>query len=557
MKSANNPSGAGLRGWIQGPSVKVMAILLAALLIINAAAVWGIVSSRRSAESLALQELRLQTLAHARSIEAVLSSRRGDFIFLSQSSPLAEAPSAVSHRDLISRRWGRLDIEGSLLLFIAAHPEVDLLVIRNSRQQPLVVAGRRKEAPVLLPVGDFTNPTAPRDGLLVGSWPLGSSTGERGSLEAVLDVADLLKIAAPGMGPQFALVQRENGQRSESGGQGTVEVSTPVSDEGWPTPVRWELICRQNPSRLVESVTSLANRYRATVIVNLVVMSVAVLLGTVVFQQIRRSAALQAENQQQARVRELERQVMHNERLASVGRLAAGIAHEINNPLEGMSNYLGLLETDLCSNRTEGNLEMVVRVREGLDRVAGIIRQVLTFSDPGTVPHAPVDLNEILDETIRFVRSNPSFRQIAVSFRSPQGEIRILGNRVTLGQLFLNLLMNACQVQADGGQIEVATMQDNEKAIVLVADCGPGFPPDVLPRIFEPFYSTRGSTGLGLSVCHGIVSEHRGRIQATNRPEGGAIFCIEFPLYRQDRPENAEILPGGAEDTRNAQPALE
>ena len=537
--------------------MKVMVILLAALLIINAAAVWGIVSSRRSAESLAVQELRLQTLAHARSLEAVLSSRRGDFIFLSQSSPLADAPSALFSRDLISRRWGRLDIEGSLLLFIAAHPEVDLLVIRNSRQQPLVVAGRKKEAPVLLPVGDFTDPAAPRDGILVGSWPLGSSTGARGTLEAVLDVADLLKIAAPGMGPQFALVQRESGKHSESGGQSTMEVSTPVSDEGWPTPVRWKLICRQNPSRLVESVTSLADRYRATVIVNLVVMSVALLLGTVVFQQIRRSAALQAENQQQARVRELERQVMHNERLASVGRLAAGIAHEINNPLEGMSNYLGLLETDLGSNRTEGNLEMVERVREGLDRVAGIIRQVLTFSDPGTVPHAPVDLNEILDETIRFVRSNPSFRQIVVSFRSPEGEIRILGNRVTLGQLFLNLLMNACQVQADGGQIEVATMQDNEKAIVLVADCGPGIPPDALQRIFEPFYSTRGSTGLGLSVCHGIVSEHRGRIQATNRPEGGAIFCIEFPLFRRDMSENAGTPSVGAEDTCNAQPALD
>ncbi len=555
MKSGKALSGARLRRWIQGPSVKVMAILLAALLIINAAAVWGIVSSRRSAESLALQDLQLQTLAHARALEAVLSSRRGDFIFLSQSSPLADAPSSLANRDPVSRRWGRLDIEGSLLLFIAAHPEVDLLVIRDSHLEPLLVAGRRNEAPALLPAKDYVQPAGPRDGYLVGSWPLGSLGGDRGRLEAVLDVADLLKIAAPGIGPQFALVQEETKSAAGSSGQSAVVVSTPVSDEGWPSPVRWALVCRQNPNRLVESVTSLADRYRATVIVNLVVMSVAVLLGLLAFQQIRRSAALEAENQQQARVRELERQVTHNERLASVGRLAAGIAHEINNPLEGMSNYLGLLEADLAANRTEGSVDMVLRVREGLDRVAGIIGQVLTFSDPGAVPHAPVDLNEILEETIRFVRSNPTFRQIAVLFRSPEGEIRILGNRVTLGQLFLNLLLNACQVQPDGGQIEVATLQDGEKAVVLVADCGPGIPPEALPRIFEPFYSTRGSTGLGLSVCHGIVTEHSGRIQATNRPEGGAIFFVEFPLYSLDRFEEAQALPVAADDTGDVQPA--
>jgi len=233
---------------------------------------------------------------------------------------------------------------------------------------------------------------------------------------------------------------------------------------------------------------------------------------------------------------------MHNERLASVGRLAAGMAHEINNPLEGMSNYLSMLETDLCAQRNEAATQLTTRIREGLDRVAAIIRQVLTFSDPGTVPHAPLNLNEILGETVRFVQSNPAFRRAELLFRGPDSELRILGNRVTLGQLFLNLLMNASQVQPEGGQIEVAALKDGDKAIVLVADCGPGIPHDVIPRIFEPFYSTRGSTGLGLSVCHGIVSEHRGRIQVTNRPEGGAIFFVEFPIFTGENAEEADSL---------------
>jgi len=210
--------------------------------------------------------------------------------------------------------------------------------------------------------------------------------------------------------------------------------------------------------------------------------------------------------------------------------LAAGIAHEINNPLEGMSNYLGLLEEDLRGCKAKDSLELVGNVREGLERVARIIRQVLTFSDPGGAPRISLDLNEVLEETIAFVRSNPNFRQMAVVLRTSGTELRILGNRVTLGQLFLNLLMNACQVQPEGGQIEVASLEDGGRAVVLVADCGPGIPEDVLPRIFEPFYSTRGSTGLGLAVCHGIVEEHWGKIQAFNRLGGGAVFQVEIPL---------------------------
>lgn len=552
MKGAYLQSVEGLQRWLQGHGLKITAVL-AALLIINSAAIWGIVSSRRSAESLALQDMRLQTTAHARSLEAVLASRRADFTFLSRSSPLAEAPASLAISNPVSRRWGKLDIEGSLLLFVAAHPEVDLLIIRDAQSRPLVVAGRREGAPVLLRVQDYSQVTVERTGHLSGSWPLVSSSKARGTLEAVLDVADLLKVASPGIGPQFELIQQQSQSSDEVKAPITVAVSIPVNDEAWPSPVHWQLVCRRNPSRLIASVTLLANRYRAAVIANLVVMIVTALLALAALRQTRISALLEAENRQHARVRELERQLMHNERLASVGRLAAGMAHEINNPLEGMSNYLSLLENDLKADRTAEVVEMAAHVREGLERVAGIIRQVLDYSDPGVMPHASLNLNEVLDETVRFVRSNPAFRQVAVVFRSPDSEIQILGNRVTLGQLFLNLLMNACQVQPDGGQIDIASFKDGEKANVFVGDCGPGIAPDALPRIFEPFFSTRGSTGLGLSLCHGIVEEHGGRIQATNRSEGGAIFCIELPLQRHGLLETERFLPVAGESMNKEQ----
>jgi signal transduction histidine kinase len=370
-------------------------------------------------------------------------------------------------------------------------------------------------------------------GFLVGSWAIRSANARQGKLEAILSVARMIEIAVPGLGPQYSLVQKESMDANAPLGAGEEPVltSVPVHDDGWPEPVRWVIACRESPSHLLGSLADLAARYRITVILNLSVMGLAILLGMVGFGQVRRAMSLEAEKKQQERMQELERQVLHNERLASVGQLAAGMAHEINNPLEGMANYLSLLEEDLRAGRHGDTVNLVCRIREGLDRVAGVIRQVLTFADPGLSALVPLDLNSVLNDTVLFVRSNPAFRQTHVMVNVSREDLSILGNRVTLGQLFLNLLMNACQVQPEGGQIEVASIKEGNRAIIIVADCGPGIPDHVLPKIFEPFYSTRGSTGLGLSVCHGIVEEHGGRIVAHNRLGGGAIFQVEFPLY--------------------------
>src|SRR3989442_12279328 len=197
---------------------------------------------------------------------------------------------------------------------------------------------------------------------------------------------------------------------------------------------------------MVRSVALRADRCRNIVIVSLIVMTLALLVGGVAVRQVRHRVALEAESQRQALVRDFEKRLMESERLAAVGRLAAGIAHEINNPLEGMSNYLTLLDEDIRTGRTRESTEILEKVREGLDRAAGIIRQVLTYSDPGKAPQTPLDLNEILAETVEFVRSNPQFRHLAVSLQPCNEQLRILGNRIALAQLFLNLLINACHV---------------------------------------------------------------------------------------------------------------
>jgi C4-dicarboxylate-specific signal transduction histidine kinase len=276
-------------------------------------------------------------------------------------------------------------------------------------------------------------------------------------------------------------------------------------------------------------VAELASRYRRTALLNLAVMGLTLVLGMLAFQQAQRSTALAAENRHQARLRELERQILHAERLASVGRLAAGVAHEVNNPLEGTFNYLSLLEQDLAGGDLERAREGVPRIREGLARVAAVTRQMLVLSDPGRVEKAPLDLREPISRAAEFVRSHHSLREVAIHLDLPAEPVPVVGNAVTLGQLFLNLLLNAGQSQGGRGEVEVSCRAGSGRATVRVADRGPGLSPEALSRLFEPFFSTRGSIGLGLAVCEGIVGDHGGTIRAHNRVEGGAELVVELP----------------------------
>jgi signal transduction histidine kinase len=492
-------------------------------------AILGIVNSRKEAQATALQEFRLEAIASARSLEAVLASRRGDFIFLSQSPPLANALSIMSSNNPMTRRWGRLDVQGSLLLFLVAHPEVESILLRDASEKPVLAVGRRDGAPVILSLQGLL-PLGEAPDLFSGSWVLGSTERGGGSIETVLSIPNLIQVAAPAIGPSYLLKRGRSKDGPLPPAADPETIAVPVQDPAWSPPVSWQLVRRENESRLIQSVAMLAGRYRTTVLLNLMVMSLALIVGALALRQVRQHAALESERQHQGRLREFEKKLMESERLAGVGRLAAGIAHEINNPLEGMSNYLTLLEDDISRGTKAESLDTLQKVRQGLESAAGIIRQVLTYSDPGTAPQAPLNLTEVLGETVEFVRSNPAYRNVSLSLQTPSHQLRVLGNRVTLSQVFLNLLINACQHQASVGKVDVRCSSEGAWALVVVEDQGPGIPDDVLPYIFEPFYSTRGSTGLGLSVCQGIVSQHRGEITAENRSGGGACFKVKIPL---------------------------
>lgn len=504
-------------------SLPIAAGLLFSTLAINVVGIVSILNAHRAALQDATRDLELDLMSRAGGVEAILAGCRADLLFLAGTPPLAGLPGALRRPDPQQVRWRRLDAEGSLLLFLQSHPEVGSLVVRGPDGTPLLVAGRKEGAPLMLPASAASDPGRPAGGLS-GRWPL---AGGGGFLDADVEVARLVAVGPTGE-PGF-LLRDESGRALFGGpeeGERIVSVEAPLRDEGWAPPVRWTLVRQVEEERLVSSVSRLASGYRLNVLLNGAVMALALVLGMFGLREARRTAGLEEQSRQQARVRELERQLFHSERLSTVGRLAAGMAHEVNNPLEGMANYIKILEEDLAAGRLAEAREALPRLREGLGRAAGIVRQVLQLSNPASPPLGPVDLAAVLSESVEFVRGNREFRGIEFVTDLPPGLPAVSGNRLLLGQLFLNLLLNACHAQPRGGTVEVTAGLDREGVVARIADRGPGVPEEERERIFEPFYSSRHSTGLGLSVCRRIAEQHGAALGLRNRPGGGAEFSI-------------------------------
>ncbi len=515
----------------------VQIALLVLLVLIYALGIWGMVSDHAEAKRLAAQDLLLQTQSRARALEAALASSRSDFFYLTQSAPFVNFGEDAAN-DPVSRRWNRLDVEAAALLFLAGHAEVERIQIWDGDKRPYLVAGRREGAPTLLPPALAETRSSLDPHLLRGLWPLGNADSPTGSLEAFLDGGRLLELVAPDAAGQWRL----SPQAEDEGADLVAEVHM----DGWIPDSGWTLQRQPSDSPTLGAALLLSERHRSSTILSLGLMTLAVPLGWIALRQLRRNARLEVERIQQDRIQQLERQLWHNERLTSLGRLAAGMAHEINNPLEGMANYLGIVCRELQQRNEEELLRVAARLREGLDRVANIVGQVLTFSDPGKTPMEPVDLVSVLTKTFEFVRGNPEFRHLAMTLTQPESSPVVSGNPVMLGQLFLNLMLNACQLQSSGGEVDLACSTCNGNAIVAVSDRGPGISAEHAEKLFEPFFSGRGSTGLGLSVCLGIVTLHGGTIKFQNRAGGGAVMTVSLPLRRSPSAPTPLSDPGVA-----------
>jgi signal transduction histidine kinase len=218
------------------------------------------------------------------------------------------------------------------------------------------------------------------------------------------------------------------------------------------------------------------------------------------------------------------------EKFAALGRLSAGVAHQINNPVGGLLTALDVIrDTGPGSPRYTEYLDLM---KEGLERISDIVSQLLRFARQTKGERTLVDLNAVLEEVLRLSRLH--YRGSRLHLIRRFGKLPLIrGGHDLLHQLFLNIVLNSVQEMPDGGILKIVTMVKGEEILVRFDDTGPGIPEEHLDRIFDPFFTTKEvgeGTGLGLSVALGIVEAHGGVIEAANRPEGGARFIIRFPM---------------------------
>lgn len=241
-------------------------------------------------------------------------------------------------------------------------------------------------------------------------------------------------------------------------------------------------------------------------------------------------------------VRELEAAVRQADRLSTMGTLAAGLAHEIKNPLGGIKGAAQLLERELGE---ESDLREYTRVmiRE-TERIDHIIRELLELASPRGLLLAPVNLHRVLADILLLQKQTVAGREIHFSTKFDPSIPDILADEQMLTRLFLNLIRNAVEALGKTGRLTVSSrvlsdyrLAQNEKYSRMVAieitDDGPGIPEEDLENIWTPFFSTKsGGTGLGLTICHKIVAEHRGMIKAESEPGKGTKFIVLLPLVQ-------------------------
>ncbi len=231
-----------------------------------------------------------------------------------------------------------------------------------------------------------------------------------------------------------------------------------------------------------------------------------------------------------SRQKEMERQLRIAERLSSLGQLTAGVAHEINNPLEGIGNYLSLLERNATA--TEPRQRYLAQVRHGFERIRDLVRDLSAFARPEKGGDR-ADISAVVEQALSLVQHSKEFREIEVRRSGLDAPVTVQGDPGRLEQVVINLLINAAQAMQGKGGIDIQARRvaaaPGEEVEIIVSDEGPGIPEGVIDRIFDPFFSTKHTSGLGLSISYGIIRVHGGTLSAANRPEGGACFTIRLP----------------------------
>lgn len=226
---------------------------------------------------------------------------------------------------------------------------------------------------------------------------------------------------------------------------------------------------------------------------------------------------------------ELEKQLMHTEKLAALGQLSAGVAHEINNPLGGIKLCFNNLQSTQMDPKTRE--EHIMVVNDGLDRIQTIVRQLLDYAKNAPLSIQPVSLNEIVEKVLQLADYTLENRGIVLRSDLDAGLPPVAIDANKMEQVLLNLIINAVQAIEGTGTIHVRTYRDDHVCVVAISDSGPGIPHEIVDRIFDPFFTTKEvgeGTGLGLTVSKAIVEQHGGTLSVDTAP-GGTTFSVRIP----------------------------
>ena len=220
------------------------------------------------------------------------------------------------------------------------------------------------------------------------------------------------------------------------------------------------------------------------------------------------------------------------DRLSALGMLAAGVAHEIRNPLVSVRTFIQLLPERLADE--EFRTEFRELALGEIERICALINDLLAFSRPAPAERKPTDLNELAAQIARLLEAEARRRDVAVAFHA-EDLPQVVVDEAQVKQVLMNLLLNALQACGSHGSVEITTRSEEDRGerwcTVTVADSGAGIPPEHVEQIFDPFFTTKDAgSGLGLFIARQIVTEHGGYITTAPRPGGGTAFTIHFPL---------------------------
>ncbi|SFH95753.1 sensor histidine kinase [Planctomicrobium piriforme] len=242
------------------------------------------------------------------------------------------------------------------------------------------------------------------------------------------------------------------------------------------------------------------------------------------------------------RLQQRELESLRNQQFAAVGQLAAGLAHELRNPLMPMKMLVQkALSRPDAPPLTQRQLQVL---DEEIRRMEGLVQEFLDFAKPQPLQKKRIDLLMVVRQALELVAARASVQHVELVGHMPDQPVEVDADPLRLRQVLLNLLLNSLDVQPEGGRIEVEVklprrsteMSSPETVIIHVTDSGPGIPEELQARIFEPFVSTKETgTGLGLTICERIISDHGGTLEAANRPQGGAQFEIRLPQAENNR----------------------